>query len=125
MGRFVVFQSQMPHKNMGSNGPHPFELASRMQLEATDAFDISREPESIRRMYGEGAEARQILIARRLVERGVRFVQAWVGSDWDHHQNLEQSHRALARQCDQAIAAHIELSRGERSELAELAANIL
>lgn len=82
-----------------------FELASRMQLEATDAFDISQEPESIRRMYGDGTEARQILIARRLVERGVRFVQAWVGNDWDHHQNLEQSHRALARQCDQAIGA--------------------
>ncbi len=82
-----------------------FELASRMQLEATDAFDISQEPESIHRLYGSGTEARQILIARRLVERGVRFVQAWVGSDWDHHQNLEQSHRALAKQCDQAIGA--------------------
>src|SRR5262249_41961692 len=63
-----------------------FELAARMQLEATEAFDISKEPESIRRMYGDGPEARQILIARRLVERGVRFVQAWVGADWDHHQ---------------------------------------
>ncbi|MCG6156346.1 DUF1501 domain-containing protein [Rubinisphaera margarita] len=82
-----------------------FELASRMQLEATDAFDISQEPESIHRMYGDGSEARQILIARRLVERGVRFVQAWVGSDWDHHQNLEQSHRAMAKKCDQAIGA--------------------
>jgi hypothetical protein len=84
---------------------HSFELAARMQLEATEAFDISKEPESIRRMYGDGAEARQILIARRLVERGVRFVQAWVGSDWDHHQNLERSLRALAKQCDQAIGA--------------------
>ena len=82
-----------------------FELASRMQLEATDAFDISKEPESIRRMYGNGAEARQILIARRLVERGVRFVQAWVGADWDHHQNLEQGMRFMAKQCDQAIGA--------------------
>lgn len=82
-----------------------FELASRMQLEATDAFDVNQEPESIRRMYGDGTEARQILIARRLVERGVRFVQAWVGADWDHHQNLEQSHRTLAKQCDQAIGA--------------------
>ena len=82
-----------------------FELASRMQLEAMEVFDISREPESIRRMYGEGAEARQILIARRLVERGVRFVQAWIGSDWDHHQNLEEGHRGMARKCDQAIGA--------------------
>jgi hypothetical protein len=82
-----------------------FELGSRMQLEAAEAFDVSQEPESIRRMYGQGAEARQLLIARRLVERGVRFVQAWVGSDWDHHQNLEASHRSVARQCDQAIGA--------------------
>ena len=76
-----------------------------MQLEATEAFDISKEPDSIRRMYGEGVEARQILIARRLVERGVRFVQAWVGSDWDHHQNLERNLSSLAKQCDQAIGA--------------------
>src|SRR4029079_3874071 len=82
-----------------------FELASRMQLEAAEAFDISREPESIRRMYGQGAEARTVLIARRLVERGGRFVQAWVGSDWDHHQNIEEGHRGMARQCDQAIGA--------------------
>ena len=82
-----------------------FELASRMQLEASEAFDISREPESVRRMYGDGAEARQCLIARRLVERGVRFVQAWIGSDWDHHQNLEEGHRGMAKKCDQAIGA--------------------
>jgi hypothetical protein len=82
-----------------------FELAARMQLEATEAFDISKEPESIRRMYGDGTEARQMLIARRLVERGVRFVQAWVGADWDHHQNLERSLRTMAKQCDQAIGA--------------------
>jgi hypothetical protein len=82
-----------------------FELGSRMQLEAAEAFDIRLEPESIRRMYGQTAEARTILIARRLVERGVRFVQAWVGNDWDHHQNLEQNHRSMARLCDQAICA--------------------
>jgi hypothetical protein len=82
-----------------------FELGSRMQLEAAEAFDIRREPESIRRMYGYTTEARTILIARRLVERGVRFVQAWIGGDWDHHQNLEQGHRGMARRCDQAIGA--------------------
>jgi len=84
-----------------------FELGYRMQLEATDAFDVSREPESIRRMYGEGTQARQILIARRLVERGVRFVQVWhsAGAVWDHHENLEAGHRKLAKECDQAIGA--------------------
>ena len=52
-----------------------FELAYRMQMEASEAFDISKEPEEIRKMYGSGTQARQMLITRRLVERGVRFVQ--------------------------------------------------
>ncbi len=84
-----------------------FELAYRMQMDATDAFDISREPEHIRRMYGEGTQARQILIARRLVERGVRFVQLWhgAGQPWDNHDDIEVNHRTLARQCDQAMGA--------------------
>ncbi len=84
-----------------------FELAYRMQMEAADAFDISREPEYIRQMYGEGQQARQILIARRLVERGVRFVQVWhgAGQPWDNHDDLEVNHRRLAAQCDQAIRA--------------------
>ncbi|MCK6499532.1 MAG: DUF1501 domain-containing protein, partial [Nitrospira sp.] len=84
-----------------------FELAYRMQMEATDAFDISQEPESIRRMYGEGQQARQILIARRLIERGVRFVQLWhgAGQPWDNHDDLEVNHRRLAKECDQAIGA--------------------
>jgi hypothetical protein len=84
-----------------------FELAYRMQMQASDAFDVSREPEHIRRMYGEGTQARQILIARRLVERGVRFVQVWhgAGQPWDNHDDLEVNHGNLARQCDQAIGA--------------------
>jgi hypothetical protein len=84
-----------------------FELAYRMQLDATDAFDVSREPESVRRMYGDGVHARQILIARRLIERGVRYVQVWhgEGQPWDNHDDIEVNHRKLARQCDQAIGA--------------------
>jgi hypothetical protein len=84
-----------------------FELAYRMQMDATDAFDISREPEHIRKMYGEGTQARQMLIARRLIERGVRFVQVWHGSGqpWDNHDDLEVNHRRLARECDQPIGA--------------------
>lgn len=84
-----------------------FELAYRMQLDATDAFDISREPEHIRTMYGSGTQARQILIARRLIERGVRFVQVWhgAGQPWDNHDDIEVNHRRLARECDQAIGA--------------------
>lgn len=84
-----------------------FELAYRMQMEATDAFDISKEPEYIREMYGEGLQARQLLIARRLAERGVRFTQVWTGfrQPWDNHDDLEIRHRKLARECDQPIAA--------------------
>jgi hypothetical protein len=84
-----------------------FELAYRMQIDASDAFDINREPEHIRKMYGEGTQARQLLIARRLIEKGVRFVQAWhgAGQPWDNHDDLEVNHRRLAKESDQAIAA--------------------
>lgn len=82
-----------------------FELAYRMQMDATDAFDISREPQHIRDMYGDGVHGRQTLIARRLVERGVRFVQLWhgEGQPWDNHDDLEVNHRRLAGECDKAI----------------------
>ncbi|WP_237226319.1 DUF1501 domain-containing protein [Rubinisphaera sp. JC750] len=84
-----------------------FELAYRMQMEATDAFDVQREPKHILDMYGEGVHAKQCLMARRLVERGVRFVQLWhgQGQPWDNHDEIEKGHRKLAGQCDQPIAA--------------------
>jgi hypothetical protein len=84
-----------------------FELAYRMQLDATDAFDVRREPQHVLDMYGPGVQARQILIARRLVERGVRYVQVWhgEGQPWDNHDDIEVNHRRLAKDCDQAIAA--------------------
>jgi hypothetical protein len=84
-----------------------FELAYRMQMDATDAFDITREPEHIRKMYGSGTHARQLLIARRLLEKGVRFVQIWhgAGQPWDNHDDIEVNHRNLAKECDQGIGA--------------------
>jgi hypothetical protein len=84
-----------------------FEMAYRMQMEAGDAFDISKEPPAIRQMYGPGRQGRQLLIARRLLERGVRFVQVWhgAGQPWDSHDDLEINHRRLAKECDQAIGA--------------------
>jgi hypothetical protein len=87
-----------------------FELAFRMQTEAAEAFDVSREPKHVLDRYGPGTQARQILIARRLVERGVRFVQVWhgEGQPWDNHDDLEVGHRTLAKQCDQAIGALLE-----------------
>lgn len=84
-----------------------FELAYRMQIEAADAFDTRLEPAHIQALYGEGVHARQTLIARRLVERGVRYVQLWhgAGQPWDSHANLEADHRKYAREIDQPIAA--------------------
>jgi hypothetical protein len=84
-----------------------FELAYRMQMDASDAFDVSKEPPYIREMYGPGTQARQILIARRLLERGVRFVQIWhgQGQPWDSHDDIEVNHRRLAKECDQPIGA--------------------
>lgn len=84
-----------------------FELAYRMQLEATDAFDYEREPASIRAMYGDTVQARQLLIARRLIERGVRVVQCYHGDvqPWDSHDMIADAHRRLASEVDQGIAA--------------------
>jgi len=84
-----------------------FELAYRMQQDAAEAFDVSREPRHVRDMYGPGVQGRQLLIARRLLEKGVRFLQVWhgAGQPWDSHDDLEVNHRRLARECDQAIGA--------------------
>jgi hypothetical protein len=83
---------------------HAFEMASRMQIEATDTFDLSKEPASVRDLYGDTRQGRQLLIARRLVERGVRFVQVWAGG-WDHHQDLEDRLPETAREIDKPAAA--------------------
>jgi hypothetical protein len=87
-----------------------FELAYRMQAEATDAFDINREPAKVRESYGTGTHARQLLIARRLLERGVRFIQVWsgAGQPWDNHDNIAATHRKLAADWDRPIAAFLK-----------------
>jgi hypothetical protein len=84
-----------------------FELAYRMQMEASDAFDVAREPKHIQDLYGPGIHARQLMMARRLLERGVRYVQCWsgAGQPWDSHDDLEVNHRNLAQGWDQPIAA--------------------
>ena len=84
-----------------------YELAYRMQLEATDAFSIARESAATRALYGDTTQGRQLLTARRLLEKGVRFVQVWHGDGqpWDSHDDIEDNHRRLARESDQAIGA--------------------
>lgn len=100
---------QRPHEAALEARIRSFELAYRMQLEATDAFDVQQEPRHIIEMYGPGPQNRQLLMARRLVERGVRFVQVWHGNmqPWDSHSNIAVAHRRVAAQCDQGLAALI------------------
>jgi hypothetical protein len=84
-----------------------FELAYRMQMDAVDAFDVAREPKKTLDAYGPGTMARQLLVARRLLEKGVRFVQVWTGAGqpWDNHDDLEVNHRRLATDLDRPLAA--------------------
>ena len=86
-----------------------FELAFRMQTEATEAFDLTRETRETRERYGDTVHGRQLLLTRRLIERGVRVIQVWsgAGQPWDNHDNLEAQHRKLAGQWDGPIAAFL------------------
>jgi hypothetical protein len=88
-----------------------YELAFRMQAEAPEAVDLSQETEETHRLYGtDRAETapygRMCLLARRLVERGVRFVQLYhgAGSKWDAHSRLEQNHSEMCRTSDRPVA---------------------
>jgi hypothetical protein len=84
-----------------------FELAFRMQVEATEAFDITKEPQKIRDMYGKSQTGARLLVARRLVERGVRFVQIDAGG-WDHHNDLFRGLGRTAAGIDGPAAALIK-----------------
>jgi Protein of unknown function (DUF1501) len=104
-------------------------MAARMQLSAPEVLDLSKEPAHILRMYGldsleiplqEGISAkaevqyfgRNCLVARRLLERGVRFVQVWSGADngfprrnWDSHEDIAKDHGDMGRSMDRPAAA--------------------
>jgi hypothetical protein len=88
-----------------------YELAFRMQAAAPEAVDLARETEETQRLYGldekpTAAFGRSCLLARRLVERGVRFVQLYhgAGNKWDAHQQIEKNHTDLCRQMDKPVA---------------------
>ncbi|MHC4878318.1 MAG: DUF1501 domain-containing protein [Planctomycetota bacterium] len=83
------------------------ETAFRMQTSATDAFDLEQESRATREAYGSGHFANGCLLARRLVERGVRFAQVYYGNGqpWDTHNNHNTSVRKLAKDIDTPIAA--------------------
>jgi hypothetical protein len=86
---------------------HSMELAFRMQTAATEVFDLSQEPSHIRELYGDTTQGRNMLIARRLAERGVRYVQCYHGGGqpWDNHNRLVPRIKALTQESDQPIAA--------------------
>ncbi len=88
---------------------HSMEVAYRMQLEALDAFDVSKETVATRERYGEGDFALGCLLARRLVERGVRVVQVYYGNSqpWDTHEDILRM-RQLAGDSDAPMAALLE-----------------
>jgi len=86
-----------------------FELAFRMQTEAAEVFDVSKEPQHVLDMYGDSVHGRQTLIARRLLEHGVRYVQLWhgAGQPWDHHGDIEGNMKKNSAEIDQPIAAFL------------------
>ena len=94
-----------------------YDLAFKMQTEAPAVFDISREPQSVQELYGVGNPntddfGRRCLLARRLVEKGVRFVVLVSGgpaiSQWDAHEDIEENHLRMAAKTDQPIAGLVK-----------------
>jgi uncharacterized protein (DUF1501 family) len=88
-------------------------MAYRMQFEAPEAFDINQETAATHRLYGEGEFASACLIARRLVERGVRMIQIYYGDGqpWDDHADIH-NHQNHARKSDRPIAALLKDLKG-------------
>ena len=95
-----------------------FELAFRMQTAAPEALDLAAEPKHVQDLYGIGDDrcdhfAKQCLMSRRLVERGVRFVQIYSGGmenqrSWDGHNDIQGNHRQFAGETDQPVAGLLE-----------------
>jgi hypothetical protein len=113
----IDFTQQMNREQLELTGPdralegriESFELAFRMQAEAPELQDLSKESEATRRLYGLDDPitqdfAHQCLIARRLSERGVRFVQVSHTYKWDQHERLRRDHEQNAREVDKPIA---------------------
>lgn len=108
------YQKQHPHETELNARIESFELAYRMQMAAPEALDVSRESDSIQSLYGLNDKrcahfAKQCLIARRLVERGTRFIQIYSGGmenqrSWDGHSDIEGNHRQFAGETDVPIA---------------------
>lgn len=117
-GRQLDLLQQFNQRHLAQRGHDPlleariqsFELAYRMQFAASDVLDLSKEPKHIHEMYGDGLQGRQLLMTRRLLEQGVRFIQVWHsgGQEWDHHSGIEKNLKRLCGEWDQPIAAFLQ-----------------
>lgn len=115
--RSLLHRMDSAHSTQHPNQPSlearisSYELAARMQIEATDAIDVSKESEQTKEMYGLNDEqtssyGRRCLMARRLVERGVRMIQIYTeGNVWDHHRDLNKGLRYCCGKTDKPIGA--------------------
>ncbi|MBL8817947.1 MAG: DUF1501 domain-containing protein [Planctomyces sp.] len=109
----VLHQSRRPGQSVLAARIASYELAARMQISASEALDLSQETQSTLDMYGIGREptdsyGRRCLMARRLIERGVRFVQLFVnGNLWDHHTGLLAGLKTCCDRTDLPIAGLI------------------
>jgi hypothetical protein len=102
--------SQRPRDSALEAQIQAMETAFHMQAEAAEAFDIGREPDALREAYGKSNFGQSCLLARRLCEHGVRFVQVYYLSKdnnqpWDTHSNNDDGHRKLCKDADQATTA--------------------
>src|SRR5262249_50625642 len=105
------YAAQRPQYNELEARIRSYELAFHMQAEAPEAVDLTKESGATKELYGLDQEStavfgRNCLLARRLVERGVRFVQLYsgTGSKWDAHAKIEQNHSELCRSMDKPVA---------------------
>ena len=116
--RQIELMQRLNANHLKTRGPDPLlearlkamETAFRMQSEASEAFDLGLEPERIRDAYGRGHFANGCLLARRLVERGVRFTQVYYGNSqpWDTHQNHNRNIQKLCANIDRPISTLLQ-----------------
>ena len=102
------YAERRPHESELDARLESYELAYRMQAHAPEAIDLTKETEATKKLYGIGEEptdryGTNLLLARRLVERGVRFVEAYCGG-WDAHRNIEENHTKWCGVSDKPIA---------------------
>jgi hypothetical protein len=123
--RHLDFVREMNQRQLARTGPDPnlegriqaFELAFRMQAQAPGLQDLSRESKATRKLYGLDDRmtedfGRQCLMARRLAEAGVRYVQVSHSYKWDQHQRLRRDHTQNAREVDKPIAGLLQDLKG-------------